>query len=84
MDKLKLIKVLWNYMKIDDVPRRADCMIVLGTSRIDIVDYACSLYFKGICLLFLKIILNKLRFSFFAIILPPVKINNHYIFHLKL
>lgn len=47
MDKLKLIKVLWNYMKIDDVPRRADCMIVLGTSRIDIVDYACSLYFKG-------------------------------------
>ena len=47
MDKLKLIKVLWNYMKIDDVPRRADCMIVLGTSRIDIVNYAGSLYFKG-------------------------------------
>ena len=47
MDKLKLIKVLWNYMKIDDVPRRADCMIVLGTSRIDIVNYACSLYSKG-------------------------------------
>ena len=47
MDKLKLIKVLWNYMKIDDVPKKADCMIVLGTSRIDIVDYACSLYFKG-------------------------------------
>lgn len=47
MDKLELIKVLWNYMKIDDVPRKADCMIVLGTSRIDIVDYACSLYFEG-------------------------------------
>ena len=47
MKEKELIKVLWGYMNFEEDPKKTDCMIVLGTSKVDVVDFAVDLYFKG-------------------------------------
>lgn len=46
MEELELIKILWDYMQIDSKLQKADCIIVLGCKKIELVDVAVDLFNK--------------------------------------
>lgn len=55
MEDIELAQILWDYMHLNHKLKKADCIIVLGTSDASIADVAIELYFKGYA--------NKIIFS---------------------
>jgi len=47
MKDIELIQILWDYMKMNQKLEKADCIIVLGSVDISIVDVAVEIYSKG-------------------------------------
>ena len=47
-DDIKYIQTLWDFMKMNQSLEKADCMIVLGCSDINVVDVAINVYNKGL------------------------------------
>lgn len=47
MKDIELIQVLWDYMKVNQEIKKSDCIIVLGTLDISVVDVAVKLYNEG-------------------------------------
>jgi len=47
MEDLELAQILWDYMHLNHILKKSDCIIVLGTSDATIADVAIDLYFKG-------------------------------------
>lgn len=52
---IELIQILWDYMRMNQRLEKSDCIIVLGTIDVSVVDVAVDLYFKGYA--------NKIIFS---------------------
>ena len=47
MEDIQLIEVLWNYMKMNNTLKKADCIIGLGTVDTNVANVASDLYLKG-------------------------------------
>lgn len=47
MNEIKLIQILWDYMRMNQKLEKSDCIIVLGSVDTSVVDVAVELYFKG-------------------------------------
>lgn len=48
MDYLKHLQVLWNYLKLDQQPEKADCIVGFGNFNTNIARRAAQLYLDGI------------------------------------
>ena len=46
-DDLKYIQILWDFMKLNQPLKKADCLIVLGCSDIKVADVAIDIYHNG-------------------------------------
>ncbi len=55
MEDINLIKVLWDYMKMNHELKQSDCIIGLGSIDINVANIASELYLKGYA--------NKIIFS---------------------
>ena len=42
-----LVQILWNYMLVGHLLRKADCIVVLGSHDVRVADYAIDLYKRG-------------------------------------
>lgn len=47
MENIEEIKVLWNYMKMNQQLKKADCIIGLGSVDTNVANIASELYLKG-------------------------------------
>ena len=47
MEDIKLIQVLWNYMKMHNELKHSDCIIGLGSKDTNVANIASELYLKG-------------------------------------
>ena len=47
MENIEEIKVLWNYMKMNQQLKKADCIIGLGSVDTNVANVASELYLQG-------------------------------------
>lgn len=55
MEDIKVIRILWDYMKMNHELKHSDCIIGLGTMDTNVANVASDLYLNGYA--------NKLIFS---------------------
>lgn len=48
MKELELVKIIWDYMKMNQKPQKSDCIIGQGTEDINVAKTVAKLYFEGL------------------------------------